>query len=71
MTTEPRPRPLLADDDLDALVESVDADADAGIEAANADEHRLARVFRGWLRDGHVHPLLHAMRRYRGGGDPE
>ena len=29
-------------------------------------EQRLARLFRVWLREGYVHPLLHLMRKYRG-----
>jgi hypothetical protein len=33
---------------------------------AQADA-RLRELFRLWLRDGHVHPLIHLMRRYRSG----
>jgi hypothetical protein len=30
--------------------------------SANA---RLDHLFRGWLRDRHVHPLIHLIRQYR------
>jgi hypothetical protein len=28
---------------------------------------RLGELFRLWLRDGHVHPLIHLVQRYRSG----
>jgi hypothetical protein len=31
---------------------------------------RLDYLFRGWLRDRHVHPLIHLMRQYRARGTP-
>jgi len=45
--------------------------ADAGTEGtrvltAQADM-RLRELFRLWLRDGHVHPLIHLVKRYRSG----
>jgi hypothetical protein len=38
----------------------------AGVPAAQADV-RLRELFRLWLRDGHVHPLIHLVQRYRSG----
>ena len=29
-------------------------------------QQRLAQLFRVWLREGRVHPLLHLMLKYRG-----
>jgi hypothetical protein len=45
--------------------------ADAGpggcsVPAAQADI-RLRELFRLWVREGHVHPLIHLVRRYRCG----
>ncbi len=39
-------------------------DASVGGGLAQADA-RLQHLFRLWLRDGHVHPLMHLVRRYR------
>lgn len=45
--------------------------ADTGAQAADGQaakaDARLRQIFRLWLRDGHVHPLIHLLRRYRGG----
>lgn len=30
-------------------------------------DSRLDFLFRQWLREGHVHPLIHLVRRYRAG----
>jgi len=43
------------------------ADECAAVEAAQ--QRRLAFLFRGWLRDGRVHPLLHLMHVYRSGDE--
>lgn len=36
------------------------------VPTAQADI-RLRELFRIWLRDGHVHPLIHLVQRYRSG----
>jgi len=45
--------------------------ADPGTDSASAAtaqaDVRLRELFRLWLRDGHVHPLIHLIQRYRSG----
>jgi hypothetical protein len=36
---------------------------DAQLRVAN--QTRLNHLFRLWLRDGHIHPLIHLIQRYR------
>ncbi len=45
-----------------------EASADECAAGPAVHERRLAFLFRIWLREGHVHPLLHLMHVYRSSG---
>ncbi|HEX4597053.1 MAG TPA: hypothetical protein VH278_04650 [Burkholderiaceae bacterium] len=39
----------------------------SGVAEPAQDEARLRDLFRLWLRDGHVHPLIHLIRQFKCG----
>jgi hypothetical protein len=49
----------------DQGIEEPVAPYSTGAQARADAERRLDALFRLWLRDGHVHPLIHLVRRYR------
>jgi hypothetical protein len=48
-------------------VDAVPAE-DLGGAASASVQARLRELFRLWIDEGHVHPLIHIMRRYRAAG---